>query len=283
MKRIVITLACVAFLGTSLCAQESYNDTTQQEKPIKPIASASLQGRREATAAEKEYAKRLAEAREQQRQIDYNLPPMDENGQVVAYNDPVLDYGWGWDRWRLHKGLNLNVGTSVFANFGNGSKTRVGFTQDVSLMYVTNLSNKLTLAVGGYFNNLMYGSNNYTTAGINAVLGYRFDEHWSAYAFVQKAFTSDNVSPYMMGFGAYGYGMGYAPMYSGWGYMPYHPMGYYGYDMMANRFMDRFGAGVTYQWGERNQNSISISFEYDRMPQPRNGFYNYNRYDYPVR
>jgi hypothetical protein len=64
----------------------------------------------------------------------------------------------------------------------------------------------------------------------------------------------------------------------------------YGYGPMAwaygtgvSRYMDRIGGGVTYQWGSNNQNSISVSVEFDRLPSQRNGFYNNNRYDYPVR
>ena len=154
-------------------------------------------------------------------------------------------------------------------------------------MYVTNLSKKATLAVGGYVNHLTYRSGNYFVGGINAVLGYQFNEHWSAYAFVQKAFTSDNFgqafgygSPYWYGYGAWGYapiGYGFAPMA-----YRYAPMGW-GYGAVASRFMDRIGGGVTYQWGSHNQNSISVNVEFDHVPTQRNGYYNTSRYDYPVR
>ncbi|WP_130829540.1 hypothetical protein [Prevotella rectalis] len=287
MKKIFI-ISTAILLSISLYGQDIHDTESMESTDIAPIESAHLQGPRKATEAEKEYARMLAEERVQQQQIDNNLPLVDENGQVITPNDihyPYWDYGWDTSAWRLHRGLNVNVGASVFANFGNGCHNGAGFTQDVSLMYVTNLSPKTTLAVGGYFNNMIYDGNNYTSAGINALLGYQFDEHWSAYAFVQKAFTSDNFSPWLMGCGALGYGgfgMGYAPAYYDWGYHPY--MGY-GYSGMANRFMDRIGGGVTYRWGERNQNSISINVEVDRMPQPKNRNYLYNigRYGYPVR
>ncbi len=68
---------------------------------------------------------------------------------------------------------------------------------------------------------------------------------------------------------------GYSPDY---GYAPYTAIGY-----EANRFMDRIGGGVTYQWGENNQNSLTIQMEFDHMPSQRNSIYNARRYDYPVR
>lgn len=274
MKRlfsIIFALICLAAVGKA-------QDTTSSAATVGPIEPTRLQGPRDATEAEKEYARQWEKDREEQEQIDRNLPPIDENGQVVATTD---DYyypfwgGWGWNSWRLHKGLNVNLSASAFVTSGNGRGTHGGLTQDVSLMYVTNLSKKATLAIGGYFNNMQYRGDNYTTAGISALLGYRFDEHWSAYAFVQKAFTSNNFGPSY----AYGYPYGgyYSPMY--WGAM-YDYSGYY--SPYASRFMDRIGGGVTYQWGDHGQNAISIQIEVDHMPNNRHG-YDYRRYDYPVR
>lgn len=276
MKRIFsIAIAMVCCL-VSANAQDSIRRTA-----VEPIEPERLQGPREATEAEKEYARQLEKDRQEQEQIDYNLPSVDENGQVVT---PADDYyypfwgGWGWNRWRLHKGLNVNLGASAFVTSGNGRGTHGGFTQDVSLMYVTNLSKKATLAIGGYFNNMEYRGDNYTTAGFTALFGYRFNEHWSAYAFAQKAFTSNNFGP------AYGYG--YYNPYGGY-YSPAYWGGYYGYAGLGNgpwdnRFMDRIGGGVSYQWGEHGQNVISIQVEYDHMPNQHQG-YDYRRYDYPVR
>ena len=272
MKKILI-IAIALLLGIRMYAQDVYNNV--YTTVVAPIESSRLQGYRQATEAEKEYARLLAEEREQQ-QIDRNLPLVDENGQAITNNDmyyPYWGYGWGFNTWRLHKGLNVNLSASVFANLGNGYGHGAGFVQDVSLMYVTNLSKKATLAVGGYINNVTYGGSNYTTAGVNAIFGYRFNEHWSAYAFVQKAFNSGNFAPWAMGYGAFGgYGMGFSPMYAGWGY-----------GMADSRFMDRIGGGVTYQWGEHNQNSLSINIEYDHVPNQRSGFYDFNRYSYPTR
>lgn len=286
MKQLILTIT-IGLCSLTMSAQDNCL-TTDSGTCAQAIESAQLRGRRVATPEEKEYARRLAQEQEDQAQIDSNLPLIDDNGQVRTGDDfyspfyPYGLYGWGgWTPWRLHKGLNVNVGASVFANFGGGARHGAGFTQDISLMYVTNLSKKATLAIGGYFNNMTYGGDNYTAAGVNAVLGYRFDDHWSAYAFIQKAFTSDNYymgyySPYW-GDRAYGYGS--------WGYHPYY--GYAGmgigygsrYGLMNNRMMDRIGGGVRYEWGEHN--FLQIQVEVDRMPEPRFG-YNRRRYDYPV-
>ena len=280
MKKIFI-IAIALLLGIRMYAQDVYNnvDTTV----VAPIESSRLQGYRQATEAEKEYARLLAEEREQQ-QIDRNLPLVDENGQAITNNDmyyPYWNYGFGGDSWRLHKGLNVNLSASVFANLGHGYSHGAGFTQDVSLMYVTDLSPKAALAVGGYINNVTYRGSNYTTAGINALFNYRFNDNWSAYLFVQKAFNSGNFNPWVFGYGGYdGYVARFSPMYYGLGYSPYFGDGY---GMAARKFMDRIGGGVTYQWGEHKQNSLSISVEYDRLPNQDSGLYDFNRYSYPVR
>lgn len=286
MRKYIFIMAVV--LCTPLSAQNTKGNHSGDTSAVEPIESVRLQGPREATEAEKAYARRLAEDRAQQAQIDSNLPLIAENGQTVTPGDFYYPgWGYGFGAWRLHEGLNVNLSASAFAGFGHGNSHGAGFSQDVSLMYVTNLSKKATLAVGGYVNHLTYRSGNYFVGGVNAVLGYQFNEHWSAYAFVQKAFTSDNFgqafgygSPYWYGYGAWGYapiGYGFAPMAYG-----YAPMGW-GYGAVASRFMDRIGGGVTYQWGSHNQNSISVNVEFDHVPTQRNGYYNTSRYDYPVR
>jgi hypothetical protein len=272
MKQI---LTIIAFWLACLPIAAQDRQATADTIHIEPMVSERLHGKREATEAEKQYARMLAQERQEQQQIDENLLPVDENGQIVAGTDlfyPFLYHGFHSAPWHLHKGLNVNVGASVFANFGGGSNRGAGFTQDISLMYVTNLSKKATLAVGGYFNNTIWGGDNYTAAGINAMLGYRFDEHWSAYAFVQKAFTSKNYS--QMGW----YDPYWGGYYPGWGH--YYPMGFGG-NSNPYRNMDRIGAGLRYEWG--NHNYIQIQVEFDHMPSQRGFHYNHRRYDYPVR
>lgn len=273
MYSIALMLVC------GIMAANAQNIAKKNDSSVEPLEPQRLQGPREATEAEKEYARQYEKDKQEQAQIDYNLPSVDENGQVVT---PAEDYyypfygGWGWNRWRLHKGLNVNLSASAFVTSGKGWGTHGGLTQDISLMYVTNLSKKATLAIGGYFNNMEYRGDNYTTAGFSALFGYRFNEHWSAYAFAQKAFTSNNFGPAFGGYYPYrGY---YGPAYWDATY------GYAGASLgpWNNRFMDRIGGGVTYQWGEYGQNSISFQVEYDHMPNQSCG-YDYRRYDYPVR
>ena len=243
-----------------------------------PVVTPQLRAPREATTEEKEYAQILAEEREAQQQIDQTLPKVDENGQVVTYTDHYYPYylGGGWTpAWNLHKGLNVNISSSVFANLGGHGHHGAGFTQDISLMYVTNLSKKATLAVGGYFNNMTYHGTNYTTAGISAILGYQFNEHLNGYVFAQKAFNSDNMA--FKNYGAYPY-YGYYTPYGYWGMYG----NYYG-NGCAARNMDRIGGGLRYEWGEHN--FIQIQFEIDRTPEQHYHphYYNNQRYDYPAR
>ena len=69
-------------------------------------------------------------------------------------------------------------------------------------------------------------------------------------------------------------------MYWGSGFLPYMSSAY---GMPMYKFMDRIGGGVSYQWGKHKQNSLSISVEYDRLPNQNKGLYDFNRYSYPVR
>lgn len=286
MKKFFLISALIGLCAVASAQDDVYmvKDTTLHTTDIiQPIEPAGVRGRRVATAEEKEYARMMAEEERdrEQEQIDRNLPRIDDNGQVRTDDYYYMPWGWGGSDWRLHKGLNLNLGASVFANFGGGGRNGAGFTQDISLMYVTNLSKKATLAVGGYFNNMIWGGDNYTAAGINAVFSYRFNEHWSAYAFVQKAFTSNNYANlYTPYWGRYPYG-GY-PYYGfagyGWGYPGYGSFGdYYG---MSRRMMDRIGGGVRYEWG--NHNFLEIQVEFDHMPNMNRNGYDHRRYDYPV-
>lgn len=271
MKQLVFTILALVLPLTLFAQDDIYGVGATDTIFAAPIQSARLQGPREATPEEKAFARKMAEDREAQNQIDNTLPPVDDNGQVHGaydYSDPYFYDYYGWGGWRLHKGLNVNLSASVFATSGGYHGHSAGFNQDISLMYVTNLSPKATLAVGGYFNNTTWGGDNYTTAGINALIGYRFNEHWSAYAFVQKAFTSDNARP--LGYWGYPY----------WGMAAYYSpldMGYGG----AYRYMDRIGGGVRYDFN--NHSSIQIHVEVDRMPTTRINGYDYRHYDYPVR
>lgn len=114
-----------------------------------------------------------------------HLPTLTDLGQMRVSMYPME---WGsMCNWDLHEGLNVSVGASVFAAFGKRAPHGAGFSQNVAAMYAAPLSGKLSLAFGGYFNNTSWLHNTYNDAGLNAVLGYKFDEHWEAYLYGQKS------------------------------------------------------------------------------------------------
>lgn len=122
-----------------------------------------------------------------------SLPALNTYGQVGWGG--IYPHAWsGLGRWDLHTGLNLSLGASVFAPIGKHHYGGAGFTQNVATMYAVPLSNRLSLAVGGYFSNISWGHGSYRDAGINAVLGYRFNEKWEAFVYAQKSLI-DNKMP----------------------------------------------------------------------------------------
>lgn len=114
-----------------------------------------------------------------------HLPVLNGLGQTYINMYP---FDWmGYYDWRLHAGLNVNLGASVFATLGDGPWHGTGFTQSLAAMYAVPLTGKLSIAVGGYLNNMYWAHDAYHDAGLNAVLGYKFDEHWEGYLFGQKS------------------------------------------------------------------------------------------------
>ena len=63
-----------------------------------------------------------------------HLPALNTNGQVQPFHLSPLYWG-GWYNWNLHRGLNINLGASVFAQFGKNAHHGAGFTQSISAMY----------------------------------------------------------------------------------------------------------------------------------------------------
>lgn len=123
-----------------------------------------------------------------------HLPLMNAQGSAPLISF-LNDSWWGMDTWRLHKGLNVNLGASVFASFGKGAPKGAGFGQNLSLMYAVPLTNRLSLAVGGWASNAYWAHDRFTDAGVSAVLGYKFDEHWEAYVYGRKSILNKPV-PY---------------------------------------------------------------------------------------
>lgn len=168
-----------------------------------------------------------------------HLPMVDNSGRVMTYphwHNPFWGGGfWGWD---LHEGLNVNIGASVSASFGNGHTT-TGIGQNIAVMYADAVNSKFSYAVGGYMNNYSFGNSSFREGGISAMLNYRFNDKLEGYAYVQKNITSN---------------------YSRMGFV--HPMAMPYYDM-AN-IGDRIGGGLRYQINDHS--SIQFNFEYSRIP-----------------
>ena len=164
-----------------------------------------------------------------------HLPPLTADGRVMPISRfPFYHYGWaGMGTWDLHKGLNMSLSASVFAQFGKHAHHGAGFAQSLSAMYATPLTPKLSLAVGGYMNHVYWSHTPMRDAGLSAVLSYRFDEHWEAYLYGQKSLVSSNNIPWTL------------------------------YDMGA--LGDRIGAAVRYNFNPSF--SVEVSVEHGRRPQ----------------
>ena len=165
MKTVITGLMALVW---SLGLHAQVADTAAVAPEVMPIESPELHGAREATEEEKAMARELA--RDQRNQQQTRFLRYDANGftqldsLTVKIHEPaetpVEDYympeyplyalSHGFAPWELHKGLNVNLGASVSAGFGSGAVGGAAFTQDVNLMYVTQLSPKASLAVGGY-------------------------------------------------------------------------------------------------------------------------------------
>ena len=123
-----------------------------------------------------------------------HLPSLNNLGQMHYINRWPMSYSLaGYQNWDLHQGLNMSLGASVFAGFGKYAPSGAGFAQNVSGMYALPFNDKLSLAFGGYFLNADWGGRNLRDAGLNAVLGYKFNDHWEAYLFGQKSLMSPKV------------------------------------------------------------------------------------------
>ena len=167
-----------------------------------------------------------------------DLPTLTADGRVMPISHyPFYHFSWGgWNTWNLHEGFNASLSASVFAQFGKGAHHGAGFAQSLSAMYALPLSQKLSLAVGGYVNQFVWSRDVIREAGLTAVMGYRFNEHWEAYLYGQKSLTENRQIPY-----------------------PLYDMGLLG---------DRIGAGVQYIFSPSFR--IGFSVEHQSMPNRDN-------------
>ncbi len=123
-----------------------------------------------------------------------HLPTLNSRGQTLPMGW-YPSYWGGWNDWQLHEGLNASMDASVFAEFGKYARSGVGFGQNISLMYAVPLTKNLSLALGGYMGNVFWQHDNYHDAGLSAVLGYKLDEHWEAYLYMQKSIINHPLPP----------------------------------------------------------------------------------------
>lgn len=249
MKKLYIILLA-GLLGTHVCAQENHRmPTAKAQTPdtaqvTTHMAQPLVQPHTGGTYAQPVVSGYLP-AYTQAETDSLHLPVLNGSGQVLPLNR--YPYRWtGHHHWNLHKGLNLNLGASVFAFFGKNAPGGAGFTQSLSAMYAMPLSKNLSLAVGGYLNNMIWSRHSYRDAGVSAVLGYRFNEHWEAYLYGQKSIAKTGFIPY-----------------------PLYDIGALG---------DRIGAAVKYHFNPHF--SVQLSVEQGWMPK-QNGRY-FDQYNYPV-
>lgn len=133
-------------------------------------------------------------------QDSLHLPVLNSLGQMpsLGYHGHYLSPLWGswWGAWNLHEGLNVTLGASVFAQFGKNARRGAGFSQQIALQYAEPLTDKLSLAVGGYLTNVNWQHESFRDVGLSAVLGYQFNEKWEAYVYGQKSLVqSSNFIP----------------------------------------------------------------------------------------
>ncbi len=164
-----------------------------------------------------------------------HLPTLNGYGQMPRYiNYWAMNSFMGYQNWDLHKGLNMNLGASVFAGFGDGAPKGAGFAQNVTGMYALPLTNKLSLAFGAYLTNADWGGINFRDVGLNAVLGYQFNEHWEGYLYGQKSLMEPTVR---------------------W---PYY----------SDELGDRIGAAVRYHFNPAFYIQLRVDYETNRYAMP---------------
>ena len=127
-----------------------------------------------------------------------HLPELDDRGRVMNYNYYPYYFGGMWSNWRLHEGLNLSLGASIFSQFGKHAYGGVGFSQNLSVQYATALTSRLSIAVGGYLDNMYWANTTFRDAGLTAVLGYKFNEQWEGYVYGQKSIVTNAPIPYYL-------------------------------------------------------------------------------------
>jgi hypothetical protein len=123
--------------------------------------------------------------------LQLNLPEL--NSYTASPMIMPTGYWGGYDIWNLHPGLNASFGMSVTVGLGKHSYPGAGFAQNLSIMYATQISEKFSLAIGGYYNHLNWNNAGFNDTGISAVLGYHIDEKWDAFVYAQKSLMNPKI------------------------------------------------------------------------------------------
>lgn len=163
---------------------ENLNDKVLNEKPVNEAVGGS------SFAADRAVEPSFLGAFGGEHTDSLNLPAIGMRGEVLPMTLRPLYWG-NWYNWSLHKGMNVSLGASVFAEFGKNARGGAGFTQNVSAMYAVPVTKKLSVAVGGYFNNIMWQHDTWREAGVSAIMGYKFNDHWEAYLYGQKSLAGN--------------------------------------------------------------------------------------------
>lgn len=133
------------------------------------------------------------------------LPALTDQGKMPSLSHPYGLGGWchpmwgGFGMWNLHEGLNVSLGLSVFSTFGSGGTwSGAGFGQNVAMLYAKPLTDRLSIAAGGYLSNATWAHDTFREAGLTAVLGYQFDDHWTGYLYGQKSLRRNQPMPCLL-------------------------------------------------------------------------------------
>lgn len=176
------------------------------------------------------------------------------DGESIA-----LPWSPGRYPWRLHEGVNAEVGVSVSASFGKNRRKSAGFGEHLALAYAMPFGkDKRWLgAIGVYGARMDWGTWHQTEAGIAGILGYRAADWCNLYLYGSYNFVPGDSYcgryPYYGCYGGYG-----GPWGSGWDAYPFDPY--------AN-FRGRIGAAAEFKIGRNASISVAVEHDfYDNQP-----------------
>ena len=87
------------------------------------------------------------------------------------------------------QGLHFSLDMGVTASFGSSRYSGTGFFQRLSAMYETPLSDRISLSVGGFLQNMSWGGSSQQSAGVEARLNYMFSERLFGEIYYSKTVT----------------------------------------------------------------------------------------------